>query len=153
MDTNPTHNSSPISFSGALVLSKVIHNLVLICPPPIQRMKEASKAVINSSYLHTVPIVLVPLTPMRMDDALKFPFLCLQSISRTLSASVSLIMGKVKISNKSISGHNLPSDRYKPPTLTDRGSSWEGKNNPPPWIAWHQPLKHAEFYNSQVHYK
>ena len=44
--------------------------------------------------------VLVLMTPMRMDDALTLPFLCLQSISRPLSASVSLMMGKVKTSQK-----------------------------------------------------
>ena len=75
-------------------------------------VKEASKAVTHSSYLHSISIVLVLLTPMLIDDALLLPFLSSQSISRPLSASVSLIMGKVKTSQKSIYGQNLPSDRY-----------------------------------------
>ena len=62
---------------------------------------------------------LLLLAPMRMDDALTLPFLSSQSISRPLYASVSLIMGKVKTSHKSISGKNLPPDRYELPTLTD----------------------------------
>ena len=93
VDTNPTHNSFSVSLSGALVLAKVVHSIVLIFPTLIGRMKEASKAVIHSSSLHTFSIVLVLLTPMCMDDALTLPFLSSQSISRPLYASVSLIMG------------------------------------------------------------
>ena len=96
MDTNPTYNSFYIGFSGALVLSKVIHTLVLIWPSYIGIIEEASKAVIHSYSLHTVSIVLLLLTTMRMDNALTLPFLSSQSITSNLSASVSLIIGKVK---------------------------------------------------------
>ena len=119
MDTKPTHNYFPISFSGALVLSKVIHTIVFIWKPLIWRMKEDSKSVIHSSSLYTASIVLVMLTLMRMNDDLTLPFLSSQSIPRTLSASVSLVMGKLKTSQKSISGQNIPSDRYEPPPLSD----------------------------------
>ena len=84
-------------------------------------------------------IFLILLTSMCMDDALSLPFFSLHSISRPFSASVSLIMGKVKIPQKSISGQNLSSDRYEPPNLTDWGSSWGDTNNAPPWIACYQP--------------
>ena len=118
MDTNPTHNSFTVIFLVALLLSNFIHTLVFIWPPLIRRMKEVSKAVIHLSSLHNISFFVL-MMPMRMDDALKFTFLRLQSISRPLSTSVSSIMGKVKTSQKSITGQNLPSDRYEPPNFTN----------------------------------
>ena len=58
VDKNPTHNSFPISLSGALVFSKVIHTIVLIWPPSIGITKEAPKTVIHPSSLNTVSIFL-----------------------------------------------------------------------------------------------
>ena len=119
VDTNPMHDSFPISFSLAVVLSKFIRTLVLVWPPLIGRIKEASNDVIHSSSLYTVSKKLVLLTPMRMDDAMTLPFLSSQSISSPFSASISLIMAKVKTSQKSISGQKLPSERYDLPILTN----------------------------------
>ena len=144
------HNSFPVSFSGALVLSKIIHTLVLICTHSIGRIKEASKAMIHSYSLNNVTYFLVLLTLISMDCALTLPFLSQQSISRPLSSIISFIMVKVKTLQKSISGNNIPSYRYEPPTLTDQGSAWRDANNVTQLMVWYQPQQ-AHSLGTNIH--